>query len=302
MEEAHVKRYADKDIFLQDVGQFLYASEVENNMIIGFLSSFENHQMILLAVLDSKQVVNCGMLTILNGVDLSHRLLLAYTSTESNSLGIKLIFNYIVDHNILEHLRDITGFERDALYFSQLWKEKLFKGTEIKMIESSIRLYKLHTINQNTLQNLKGRMVLGTLSDVDIAIDFHMYFQEAIHEPLSSREQTKEYVTSLINKQLLYFYEVFNEEQSKYIKVSMAVNRRESSQVGCISTVATPVKFQNNGYGTQLVALLCKTILEEKKKKYAALFADSQNPHSTYIYQKIGFLPVGDWLSCRISQ
>eukprot|EP01124_Arcella_intermedia_P019874 TRINITY_DN27244_c0_g1_i1.p1 TRINITY_DN27244_c0_g1~~TRINITY_DN27244_c0_g1_i1.p1 ORF type:complete len:307 (+),score=86.62 TRINITY_DN27244_c0_g1_i1:71-991(+) len=299
--ECTVVRYDQKEIFLKAVKELLYEREVQNNVIIGFLGYYSSEEIVMLAVLDGEgRVVDCGLMT-QRGRERSHCLLIAdKASGGEKAVGVYKMFQYILQNNIHLLMREVAGFEKDVVYFIELWNNH-FSEKELHFIKERVdRVFQLDTVNPNTLNNLKGKMILATMEHLDTALQFFNFFSEEVDGKIPDEGDTKKHLTNLIQNNFVYFYQVQLQNESQL--VSMAVNRRETENVGCISTVVTPKHFQNNGYATQLVALLSKTILEDKQKKRVALFADTQNPHSTYIYQKIGFHPLEDWLCCRIPQ
>jgi predicted GNAT family acetyltransferase len=74
--------------------------------------------------------------------------------------------------------------------------------------------------------------------------------------------------------------------------VSMAANTRSTLNGGTISLVYTPPNLRGKGYASSVVALLASKVKNDGKK-FASLFTDLTNPTSNSIYQKIGFIKIG---------
>jgi uncharacterized protein len=77
--------------------------------------------------------------------------------------------------------------------------------------------------------------------------------------------------------------------------VSMAVGpTRQSQHGGLINFVYTPPEQRRRGYASAVVATLSQYILDSGKE-FCALFTNLANPVSNSIYQKIGYVPCGDF-------
>lgn len=74
--------------------------------------------------------------------------------------------------------------------------------------------------------------------------------------------------------------------------VSMAAIIRSTSNTQTIGFVYTPLQLRGLGYGSSIVALLSDKILRENKK-IVNLFTDLTNPTSNSIYQKLGYVKIG---------
>lgn len=61
-----------------------------------------------------------------------------------------------------------------------------------------------------------------------------------------------------------------------------------------MSMVYTPPEYRRQGYASNCVAALSQELLNQGYK-YCFLFADLANSTSNYIYQEIGYQPIGDW-------
>lgn len=75
--------------------------------------------------------------------------------------------------------------------------------------------------------------------------------------------------------------------------VSMAANHRDSKNAGTIGWVYTPPEERGKGYGSMVTAAVVEAIFK-KGRPLANLYTDLSNPTSNSIYQKIGFVWVGE--------
>ena len=82
--------------------------------------------------------------------------------------------------------------------------------------------------------------------------------------------------------------------------VAMAACNRQTPHTASISLVYTPPKHRGKGYGTRVVACLSKQLLASGKRA-CNLYADLHNPTSTSIYQKLGYVRIGDNVSYRFN-
>ncbi|HJP30482.1 MAG TPA: GNAT family N-acetyltransferase [Candidatus Latescibacteria bacterium] len=77
--------------------------------------------------------------------------------------------------------------------------------------------------------------------------------------------------------------------------VSFAARSRPTPTGLAINAVYTPAEFRGHGYATSCVAALCDEILTSGRQ-FCTLFADVENPTSNSIYQRLGFLALGEFV------
>jgi predicted GNAT family acetyltransferase len=75
--------------------------------------------------------------------------------------------------------------------------------------------------------------------------------------------------------------------------VSMAGVRRAAAGVSRIGPVYTAPEVRGHGYGAAVTAAACRWALAAGAEQ-VVLFADLGNPTSNGVYQRLGFVPVGD--------
>ncbi|TFV57392.1 GNAT family N-acetyltransferase [Mycobacterium sp. PS03-16] len=78
--------------------------------------------------------------------------------------------------------------------------------------------------------------------------------------------------------------------------VSMAGVRAPAAGVSRIGPVYTPPEVRGRGYGAAVTAAACRWALAAGAEQ-VVLFADLANPTSNGVYQRLGFVPVGDSVS-----
>jgi uncharacterized protein len=76
--------------------------------------------------------------------------------------------------------------------------------------------------------------------------------------------------------------------------VSMAGRGRRLATAVSIGMVYTPPALRGRGYASACVAALSQHLLDQGWQR-CTLFTDMANPTSNRIYQKIGYVPVGDY-------
>ena len=77
--------------------------------------------------------------------------------------------------------------------------------------------------------------------------------------------------------------------------VSYAARSRPTPTGMAINAVYTPKALRGKGYATSCVAALCHEILAAGKR-FCTLFADVENPTVNGIYQRLGFVPLGEFV------
>lgn len=75
--------------------------------------------------------------------------------------------------------------------------------------------------------------------------------------------------------------------------VAMAGVRRPAAGVSRIGPVYTAPEVRGRGYGAAVTAAACRWALAAGARQ-VVLFADLDNPTSNRVYQRLGFVPVGD--------
>jgi predicted GNAT family acetyltransferase len=187
----------------------------------------------------------------------------------------ELLIEYLQNQGVL--LEGLVGDEKYADVFMNLYPQ------EINSIKKLIS-HELSIVNQVPLSNGLARLA----NESEIALLAHWFFlfqEEEKLFPQKTAEGFIQHVQNLINKSLIYVWEINNEI------VSMATIVRETPNFQIVGAVYTPVNQRKKGYASSLVHFLSQFILDNGKK--AGLFTNASNPTSNKIYQKIGYNPNG---------
>jgi predicted GNAT family acetyltransferase len=187
----------------------------------------------------------------------------------------ELLIEYLQNQGVL--LEGLVGDEKYTDIFMRLYPRKI---NSMKKLIS----HELSVINQVPIS--KGLARLANESEIALLAHWFFLFQEEEKLfPQKTAEGFILHVQNLINKSLIYVWEINNEI------VSMATIVRETPNFQIVGAVYTPVNQRKNGYASSLVHFLSQFILDNGKK--AGLFTNASNPTSNKIYQKIGYNPNG---------
>jgi len=135
----------------------------------------------------------------------------------------------------------------------------------------------------------RGELRVATLDDTEMVAEWISRFH---HEALGGQSVgagPQELAEVGIRAQEIYLW------QDDGVPVSMAAERRPFSRGTTISLVYTPPELRGKGYASSCVAALSQHLLD-KGYEYCTLFTDLSNPTSNSIYQKIGYVPVCDFV------
>ncbi len=82
---------------------------------------------------------------------------------------------------------------------------------------------------------------------------------------------------------------------SKNNSEERALGPASFSPMARLMMVFTPAELRGRGYATRAVTQLCHYLKDEKKAEHILLLADTSNPVSNSVYQKIGFEQMIPW-------
>jgi ribosomal protein S18 acetylase RimI-like enzyme len=179
-------------------------------------------------------------------------------------------------------LKAVVGEETTATYFKDQW-------TNLHKLSFNINI---HLGVYECFKVILPKVILGDLVEASIEhkiflIDYLAGFQRDCfpHEPILIQNIEKLMKRHLENRSI---YLLLKDKEI----VSMAANTRSTLNGGTISLVYTPPHLRGKGYASSVVALLASKVMNDGKK-FASLFTDLTNPTSNSIYQKIGFIKIG---------
>jgi predicted GNAT family acetyltransferase len=266
-----IKRYQNASIYFAENQSYLMQTEINNNLIIGLIKSYENvseipDNVIVLTVFDEMEPRLTFFKNTSKGI---------LAGNNADKEDCELLIEYLQNQGVL--LEGLVGDEKYADVFMNLYPQ------EINSIKKLIS-HELSIVNQVPLSNGLARLA----NESEIALLAHWFFlfqEEEKLFPQKTAEGFIQHVQNLINKSLIYVWEINNEI------VSMATIVRETPNFQIVGAVYTPVNQRKKGYASSLVHFLSQFILDNGKK--AGLFTNASNPTSNKIYQKIGYNPNG---------
>jgi len=194
---------------------------------------------------------------------------------------VDLLIKNLTDNKI--EIAGVVAEEKTAIYFKDHW-------INLKNLDYKINLHLGVYECSNVIfpKTITGDLIEGTQDHLVIIKKFIIgFFQECFpHQPIINDDIEKMMNLFLKNKSLFLLKNINNEI------ISMAANTRSTLNGGTISLVYTPPEFRGLGYASCVVALLSEKILKSGKK-FSCLFTDLTNPTSNSIYQKIGYIKIG---------
>jgi len=151
------------------------------------------------------------------------------------------------------------------------------------VLDFSLRIYSLERVLP--VPPVAGKMRPAESRDFDHLMQWFKLMREEIKE--SEKINERELVEGYLREKRLFIW-----EQGQ--ACAMAGYAGATGRLARINMVYTPRSLRKRGFASNLVASLSQQLLESGKK-YSVLYADLLNPTSNHIYQKMGYLPVGDW-------
>ena len=264
-----VTRFRDPRSFLERAEPFLLRAEVENNLLLGIIRTRSFREEAYIATVDNDDVVvACAVRTppykaVISSAD---RPALACLVTD-------LAEKY-------PDLAQVHGPEPAVAQFADLWAER----TGVPSIQTT--RHRLFAIQKapDVPAATAGKLRAATERDLTTIVAWLTAF---IAEALpGDPTDPKKAAAEAIKTRSLF---VWDDGQA----VSMAGWSGRTPRGVRVIFVYTPPEFRGRGYATACVAELTRRLLHEGLA-YCCLYADQSNPESNRIYQKIGYLPVGD--------
>ncbi|MBP5976584.1 GNAT family N-acetyltransferase [Brasilonema sp. CT11] len=193
-------------------------------------------------------------------------------------------------------LSGVNAPTAEAKAFVEAWHSLTGQSYHLKMALRAFQLEQVQPISKTT-----GNLRLATQSDrkgaqqrlrsAPLGASYRQFlipwYAAFALEALGTVESEAERkVEHLLQRCIAYIWE-------DKIPVSMACNVRVMPNGAAVSLVYTPPEHRRKGYASACVAALSQTLLNQGHR-YCFLFTDLANPTSNYIYQAIGYQPVGD--------
>jgi predicted GNAT family acetyltransferase len=226
-------------------------------------------------------------------VSLSHELVFAAIMTPPHKLIVSSVRDdyaeapELVVLDLLESgwsVPGVLGPLDAALDFAEVWSD--LTGAEYRqgMLQ---RLYKLTKVIAPV--GTPGELRVATPNDIDLLVDWiDRFHRDALGQgPIGIG--ARELAEARVRDRKTYLW------HDEGTPVSMAAETRPVSRGTSVSLVYTPPEHRRKGYATACVAALSQLLLDEGHE-YCTLYTDLSNPTSNSIYQKVGYVPVGDFV------
>ncbi len=277
-----IVQHAHAEELLALSGAFLERRESENNLPFGLAHTlardphyYGDDPPLLLSVLENDNPVGVAVRTP------PYRIVLSIFDTEIDGA---------VDH-LVQHLRSrkvhvpgVVGPEAETRCFSKRWIRAFPGGSAVP--RKRLRVFEARSVVDVPLA--PGRLRPAETADQRLMARWIAAFsREAIGEE-SNPEKAERNAEKYIAERSLYIWDHDG-------PVSIARQSRAMENGANITLVYTPPALRNRGYATSCVYRLTKKLLADRYR-FCSLFTDLANPASNHIYQKIGYVPLGDTL------
>ena len=279
--------HADASELLALAGACLEAHESENNLPIGLAYALAKDPLcygpeppLLLSVLEQGAVIGAAVMTPPRRIILSKFV-----------ANVEWAIAHLVRHLLATEasIPGVVGPAAEAQAFAACWAEAVpgaaLKGT------MRMRVFEARTVADVPLA--AGVLRLASMDDHPLMAQWiNAFSQEALGEP-ADRDKAEKSAARFIADKQLYIWDCNG-------PVSIAKTTRPMRNGITVTAVYTPPEQRNKGYSTSCVASLTKKLLSERYS-FCSLFADQSNPISNSIYEKIGYVPLGDALEIDLA-
>lgn len=270
-------KHSNVEDFLSHNEEFLLKKESFHNLILGLAYNIKNKKIEPTSPLYYSITMNEK---IIGGALRSHDDR-PFIVTEVPFKAVDLLIQDLTTNNI--DVEAVVGEEKTATYFKDRW-------IHLKDLDYKINL---HLGVYECFDVIFPKTITGNL--IEATQDHHIILKKFIigfrQDCFPDQSIFDENIEKMI-KQFLENKSVFLLRNSNNEIISMAANTRSTINGGTISLVYTPPEYRGRGYGSCVVSLLSEKILQSGKH-FTCLFTDLTNPTSNSIYQKIGYVKIG---------
>ena len=263
-------------------GAFLEKRESENNLPLGLAHTlagdpfyYGDDPPLLLSILDSGDPVGVAVRSP------PHRIVLSILDTEVDG-AVERLVRYLQSGKV--RVPGVVGPEAEARSFSCQWTSTFPACSAIP--RKRLRIFEARSVIDVPLA--PGRLRLAEMVDLPLMAQWVAAFtREAVGEeagPGKAERNAEKYIA----ERNLYIWEDDG-------PVSIARQSRAMKNGTNVTMVYTPAALRNRGYATSCVYHLTKKLLAGRYE-FCSLFTDLSNPTTNRIYQKIGYVPLGDTL------
>ena len=259
--------------FLAAAEPWLLQSEAEHNMLLGFATSMarSNNPLppdaLLAAVQQGDAIVGC-----ISRIP-PHKVGLTRLPIEA----VPLVLEHVLA--LYESLPGVVGPDPVAYLFAKLWAERY--GLQTRCTRHH-RIYQLDRVIWPE-RTPPGSMRLATPDDLPLLRQWVHEFGEEVGLPDAGAPEIAD--ERLRNNWLF----VWDDDGAKCM-ASLAGPTQNGIRV---THVYTPLASRGRGYAGICTAALSQRALDEGRR-FTMLYTDMNNPTSNAVYQRIGYVPIGD--------
>jgi predicted GNAT family acetyltransferase len=270
-------KYESIQYFLENNQSYLLIKESFHNLILGLANNVldqkaEVNELLLWGIQDKAGVlVACAV-----RIHVDRPLIV----TEMSEEAVDLLIANLITKKI--HLKGIVGEENTATYFKKQWTLKTKLNFKVYM---HMGIYECSRVIFPKV-NL-GAIFVAQKIHAGLASEFITGFMRECMPKEYSEQHCENVLRRLLDNKNLYLYTNEFDEI-----VSMAANTRSTTNAATLSLVYTPEDLRGKGYASNTVALLTDKLIKNGKK-FTNLYTDLSNPTSNSIYQKVGYVKIG---------
>jgi RimJ/RimL family protein N-acetyltransferase len=270
--------YSSSKELLDSHESFLLENKLLNNLILGILYRLKNEEKkpneLFMAIENNKEKLILCM---------SGLYIILYANTHNHEIYEEAV-HYLDDNQII-YPGIIGPVEICNLFLIAYHK---IKHQDMKLLMNQ-RIYVNTKVNKTNDSHTD--LYLAEETDQELLYDWYFDFYKCTGESISFKD-AKIKVNEMIKLKNVYVLKYQGEI------VSMAGKSRPFLDSVTVGYVYTPPEYRYKGYATKCVELLTEHLL--KTYRSCTLYTDLSNPTSNSIYQKIGYIPIGD--SCVYSK
>lgn len=173
----------------------------------------------------------------------------------------------------------VIGPSHSAEAFAKIYSQIYDVAYKIAMDQKT---YQLDHVVPPT--GIAGSMIVADLSYLELSAQWLVEFvEECIPHELTTLEAARKFVTTKIEN-----HELFIWVDGSCTPVASNMVTRPTKNGIAIACVYTPKEHRKNGYAAAVVAQTSQRMLDAGKK-FCMLYADTTNPTSNKVYQRIGY-------------
>ena len=272
-------RYENASDFLLATQATLEENEPVNGLMLGITSFLKRFPETIKATPFFATVSDVGGIVFAAIMTPPHNIIV-YSGRQDCSEAMELV--------IRDHLANywnvpgVLGPSEIAGEFATIWTTVTGVKNQVGVRQ---RVYELRQVVHPG--SSQGRLRVATEDDLPLVTKWTTAFRREALMDRNSRK-AEEMAKSAIGHGELYLW-----EDGK--PVSMSARRRPTTHGVAVSFVYTPPEQRKKGYATACVAGLSQILLDSGYE-FCSLFTDLANPTSNSVYQKIGYVPVCDFM------